>query len=420
MTRLEVNVVIGRSRARRFNRRSGMRGRRGAGRRGIRNLSPVIKLAGLIAAGAAVLAVLIIFVIVPLFSGDSSEPVVEASPTSTPTPTPIITGDISDRTEQLAITPKSIHDPFIYGTEVVFTSGDPSSTSADITSVNIFDTATQQTTAVPGITKKYDSLFEPKVNDKYIVYLDCKNENGGAVCGYDRASGKSFVMREYLYGKPKVSLSGKYAVWMQQTGPATDKLYLYDLETQESVVIEIFINTPFSISPAYASKDAMIYVQAEGESQILDNSSAATKAQISIVPLKDKGDASRVTFCTETNVYAPMIDGDNIVFLNGAGNEESSLMLVTKSGDSYTTPKEIAKNVLNYIVGDGYVVYTKETNGKDEAVFIYYFKDGSTGRLSNENTRAYLASANGKDVLWYDIMGGFTDVADVVIHIKVP
>ncbi len=412
--------MIGRSRARRYKSRSSMRGRRGSRRSRMRDLAPILKLAGLIAAGAAVLAVLIIFVFVPLFSGGPAEPVSEASSTPTPAPTPIITGDISDRTVQLAITPKSINDPFMFGNEVVFTTGDPASTSPDITSVAVYNIETQQYAAVEGITKKYNSLFEPKMNDKYIVYLDAKSENGGAICGYDKESAKSFVIREYLYGKPRVTLSGKYAVWMQQTGQATDKLYVYDLETKESAVLEVFINTPFSISPAYASNDAIIYVQPEGESQILEGSSASMNAQISVIPLRDKGDSARETFCPGTFVFGPKIDGDDIVFLNGAGDESSSLMYVGKKGGQRTEPIEIAKNVLKYDVGDGYVVYNKETNGNDEAVFIYYFKDGSTGRLSSENTRALLVGANGKDVLWYDIMGGFTDVADVVIHIKVP
>jgi len=49
---------------------------------------------------------------------------------------------------------------------------------------------------------------------------------------------------------------------------------------------------------------------------------------------------------------------------------------------------------------------------------IYYFKDGSTGRLSKDGTKGILASANGKDVVWYDV----TDIesASVIIHLQVP
>ena len=71
--------------------------------------------------------------------------------------------------------------------------------------------------------------------------------------------------------------------------------------------------------------------------------------------------------------------------------------------------------MLNYDVGDGYVVYTL-----DDVVYIYYFEDGSTGRLSAETTRARLASANGKGVVWYDVTGGLDTETDVIMSIVVP
>jgi hypothetical protein len=381
----------------------------------MRDYGPMLKIAGLFVAVAGVLAVLVIFVILPLFAGKPEEPVVEVSSPPTPSPTPVVTGNISDSALGLTINYKSINDPFVFGTELVFTSGDPASTAPEIKDIDIFDMTTGQTAAVPGITKKYDNLFEPKMNDKYIVYLDCKSEDGGAVCGYDRAAGTSFVMREYVRDKPEVSLSGNYALWLQQTGDGTDKLYLYNLETKEAATIEVFENTEFFISAPYMSDDKIIYVQPEGEDKVLDRSSKSTKPEISILSLTDKGDTSRETFVPEVFVYGPMINGNDIVFLNGAGDENSSLMYVKKDGANYSAPVEIAKDVLNYSIGDGFVAYTK-----DEAVNIYYFKDGSTGTLSSDTTKTVLASVNGKDVLWYDITDSSADVGDVVWHIQAP
>lgn len=386
----------------------------------MRDLAPILKLAGLGAGGLAVITLLVIFVIIPLFKGAPEKPVAEVSATPSASPTPIITGDISDRAEELTITNKSINDPFIYGTEVVFTTGDASEAAPEIMGMAIFDIGTKQVTNVEGIKKKYNSLFEPKMNDKFIIYLDCRSDDGGAICGYNRATGTSFVIREYLYGKPKVSLSGKYAVWQQETMPTRDKIYIFDLETMENATIEEFFNTSLSINNAYASESDIIYVQPEGESQILDGSSGSTNSQISIVPIKENGNLQRLVHCPGTYVYNPMINGDDIVYLNGAGDKNSSLMFIRKKGGQFTAPLEIAKDVLNYRIGEGYVVYTQQVAQDKEAVFIYYFADGSNGRLSNDNTRAFLTCANGKDVLWYDVMGGLSDVADIVIHIKVP
>jgi hypothetical protein len=90
-------------------------------------------------------------------------------------------------------------------------------------------------------------------------------------------------------------------------------------------------------------------------------------------------------------------------------------MLCKKQGDTYSKPQEIEEGVLNYCVGDGFVTYTK-----DEAVYIYYFADGSVGRLSSESTRAMLSSASGKDVVWYDITDGFGEAANIIKHLTVP
>ena len=381
----------------------------------MRDYGSILKIGGLALAAAGVLAVLIIFVIVPLFAGKKPEPTPEVSHTPTPSATPVITGSISDKAAQLQITPKSINDPFVYGTEVVFTTGNEAEAAPEINKIDIFDMTSGQLTEVPNITKKNDSLFEPKMNDKYIVYLDCKMENGGALCGYDRAAGTQFIIREYLFGKPKVTLSGNYALWMQQTGTGTDKLYLYNLETKEAVTIEEFINTPFSISAPYMSDEAIIYVQPEGESQILKGSSASLNTQISIVPLVNNGDTQRATYLPGMYVYNPMIDGNDIVFLNGAGDENSSLMYMKKEGDSLSQPVEIAKDVLSYHIGDGFVAYTK-----DEVIHIYYFKDGSSGTLSGDTTKAVLIGVNGKDVLWYDTTDSASEAGDVVWHIEVP
>lgn len=379
----------------------------------MRDLSPMLKLGGLIAGAVAVIAVLVIFVIIPLFSGGKSSPVTEVSNSPTPKPTPAITGDISDKAEELAsITQSAIDDPFVYGGKVIFTTGEDID---NINTLSIYDMASKETTSVSGITKKYKSLFEPKMNDDYIVYLDCKSEYGGAVCGYDIAKGQSFVIREYLYGKPRVALSGKYALWLQQTGPDSDKLYLYDLETKECATIEKFMSTEFIINSAYMSGDSIVFVQPEGQERVLNTSSKSDKAQICILKLAEQGDKNRAMFTPGTYVYMPMISGNSIVYLNGSGDENSSLMYVNYENGSFSAPVEIAKDVLYYCVGDGYVVYTK-----DDRINIYYFKDGSTGTLSPESTRAVVASANGKDVIWYDVTDADSEAGDVVMHIQVP
>ena len=381
----------------------------------VSNMGPVIKIAGLAVAVAA-LVMVVIFVIVPLFGGAPAvEESVKPSSTPTPTPSPIAGGNMSDAAEELSIHYSSINDPYIYGDEIVFSTGEADQLSPEIKTIAVYNMTTGETTEIPEITKQNNSLFEPKINENYIVYLDCKSEYGGAVCGYDRNTKEIFIMRDYLYGKPKVSLVGDYALWMQQTGNATDKLYLYCLPTRETTVIEVFVNTPFSISAPYMSDEAIIYVQPDGESLILDGSSASMTAQICIIPLKENGDNERVLFYPDTDVYDPVISGDYVLFLDSNRDDQSRLMLCEKQGDTYSAPVAIAQGVLNYRLGDGFVAYTQE-----DAVYVYYFGDQSSGRVSSDTTRALLSSVNEKEIIWYDITDDSGETADIIMHLTVP
>ncbi len=373
---------------------------------------PLIKIGG-IAVGAIALVLIIIFVIIPLFSGNA-KPAETQTATETPAPsaTPVARADMSDLDKELTTANQSINDPYIYGQEAVFSTGQTGEATPDINKIAIYNLDTQETAEVAGITKKYATLFEPKMNDKYIVYLDCKDEYGGAVCGFDRATGESFVMREYAYGKPKVSVSGEYALWLQQTSKGTDRLILYHLPTRETEEIEIFVNTPFALSSPYMSDSAIVYAQPKQESSLLVGSSNTTEAEICVIPLVQGGDQQRTLFLPGVSVLDPKISGDNIVFVDTYA-DANKLYLCTKQGDTYSAPVVLAENVVNYDVGDGYVVYTK-----DEAVFIYYFADQSSGRLTAESKRVLLSSACGKNVAWYDI----TDLtgANIVFYAQVP
>jgi hypothetical protein len=70
---------------------------------------------------------------------------------------------------------------------------------------------------------------------------------------------------------------------------------------------------------------------------------------------------------------------------------------------------------VNYCIGDGFVAYTL-----NDAVYAYYFADGSTRKISAEKTKALLCSVCGKDVIWYDTTDGTGDVPDAIMHVQLP
>ena len=191
-----------------------------------------------------------------------------------------------------------------------------------------------QTTLIEKIEKKNFSLFEPKINDDFIVYLDCKSEYGGAVCGYDREKDEMFVMREYMFGKPQVSLVGNYALWLQQTGKNSDKLYLFDLTNRENTVIEVFTNPMVYISAADMCEEALVFVQPYRQTEVVGyGTSSSTENEMCIISLTESGDNARKVYYPGMFIYEPKIDGDYLVFLDGTGDEDSRLMLCHKEGE---------------------------------------------------------------------------------------
>lgn len=407
-------------------------------RMGGNNYELYIKIGGIVFAAAA-LVVLIVFVFVPLFSGKKHPGSASSlKPSASVTQTPLASLTVDELTGMQ----KTVTDPYIYKNgdvnELIYSTGD---TASSPDKIYIYDIKTKQDKNVDGITKKNDGgLFEPKINDKYIVYLDCKSKDGGSVCGYDIASKKSFVIRDYVFGKPKVTLSGKYALWLQQTNVsaqnagATDKLYLYDMEKQEAATIEVFTNvSKIFISAPYMSGDSIIYMQPKGESQIL-GTAATTDVQMCIIPLSDKGDTQRILGSTGTFIYEPQIQGNNIVYMDGVRSKDCNLMYCTVSpsaskvdpttlgnnayddSKNLTPPVKIIQGAVNYCIGDGFVAYTL-----NDAVYAYYFADGSTRKISADKTKALLCNVSGKDVIWYDTTdstGG--DVPDAVMHVMLP
>lgn len=400
--------------------RGGGRSSRGRGFAWNINWRPILLFGG-IGLGVVAIVLVVLFVFV-LGKGDGHE-AAEAtpSPTVTVAATPVSSAIVPGSEVEVAIEHKSINDPYIYGNEIIFSTGDKLDTAPSLDRLAIYDMTAGTTTEVPGIERKYNSLLEPRLNESYILYLDCKTENGGAICAVDRASGETFVVREYMYGMPKVSLSGQYALWMQQTGKGTDRLYAYDLAAQECVEIETFINTYISYSAAYMSDEVIVYVQPSGEDTSGDlpinqkTSSGSTDAEVVVMPRAEGGDQLKERFLPGTFVYNPLIEGDNIVYLDATGGPGTNLMLCRKNAGAWSAPVVLATDVLNYDVGDGYLVYTL-----DQAIYIYYFADGSTTRLSSDTTDAMLGSANGKDVIWYDITEGLDSTPNVIMHMIVP
>ena len=292
----------------------------------------------------------------------------------------------------------AINDPYLCGEDIVFST----STIVDGVSVfnqlHIYNTQTQSSEQVQGITLKYENLLFPKINEKYIVWLDSHPDGGGRICALDRATGKQFLIKEYAFALPQYSLSGNRIAFMQQAGNSLDKLYLYDLQTRESVALKVYTNLPAIPGTAHLSGNMLTWsVPKEANGTV-----------VSTLYTYDLQTGQETPYDTGKLVTAPKSDGKNIAFLSSISGPADSLYVMDGQ-----TAELIAQDVENYDVGDGFLVYTKEEN-----LFLYGFASHEHRKINTELSRGLLVSVNGKQICWYDVTAGFGDI-DVVRYADV-
>lgn len=368
--------------------------------------APILKIGGIVLAVGA-FACLIIFLIIPIFSGKMNK--------EEPKPTPTLTrafrdpneiADISNLEKEATPLQKSINSPYIFGSEMVYSTGEKSNPNPPLKAVAIYDLEKNETQAeLSGLTCKYSNLFEPKMSENYIVLLDVNSKGGGRILGYDRKAGKMFVIREYFYGMPKLRLSGDYVAWMQQTHNSSDRLYMCHLPTNETVCLGVFVDTPASFSGVDICESELIWVEKAGD----EEASEDMKCVVKRLALSEGKGSEPTTYDPEMFVFDPFTDGKNIVFLDSPRGAKSRLMLSIGGGK----PKVLETGVLNYGMGDGFVVYTK-----DETIYTYFIGSGLKAKLNRKNTRGELATVCGDMVCWYDVTDGGL-VRDVIKYAQV-
>ncbi len=325
-----------------------------------------------------------------------SEPEPTPSPIATPTPPPATyaKADMSDLEEEILIPHWFISDPYYFGGKIVYTSGQIEATAPPaVENLLVFDIASSDYTRIetPERLTVRNNYFEPKMNEYWIVWMETVPKGGGRVMAYDKRTNTSFVLREYTFGMPKLQLSGNYCMFTVSTGANSDKLYLYDLENKESLMLRSFKynEEPFSLSRPSICESEMIWIDG------MDAETGVTT--IKAYKIKDGIAFEQSPYLINSYVFDPLTNGEVIVFLNTQRSLDGDLMVSVGGGE----PVVVATGVLNFDLGDHYIAYTK-----DEAVYVYYWEDGSTGRLSNSNSRAILASVTENVALWYDITDG--------------
>lgn len=290
------------------------------------------------------------------------------------------------KSEEVALEGSSYNtknDPFMDGDNIIFSTDTDKTNGLFLNTVVLYNVQDKTARELPNVEKKYDNILETRLSGNIAVWVDSMVEGGGRICGYDLDTEQMFVVKEYAYAVPELSVSGDYLAFMQVAGQDTQRLYLYNLKTRENVTVRL-----------YDSKDTTCgNASVSGGDLVWSEYSTGNLAQVQRLLLNTSG-AEYKNPDFGSSAYDPKTNGQDIVFSTNKISQQGDLMLSIE-GDS---PVKIAEGAVMYDIGDDYVVYMK-----DQKIYLYGIDNSmQTRALTSEATRGLLSSVNENNVCFYD------------------
>ena len=275
------------------------------------------------------------------------------------------------------------NDPYMDGDTIIFSTDTDKSDGLFLNTVVLYDTLDETFSELPGVEKKYDNIIETKLSGNWAVWVDSLAFGGGRICGYDLAEQEMFVIKEYAYAIPEISLSGDRLAFMQVAGEESQRLYLYDLETRENATIRLYDTAEKECGAVSLSAVDMVWAEF----------STGNRSYVQrLLLVGDEAAFDNPDF--GESAYGPKTNGRDIAFCTSRIPQNGDLVL-SMNGD---VPVKIGEGVNAYEIGTDWVVYDK-----DEKLYAFGINNAmQTVEITSEATRGYLASVNGNKVCFYD------------------
>ena len=320
--------------------------------------------------------------------GPSPAPTPQPSPTPVPGTERTIYGVDLSRVQHEILIPEYQYagDFSVYGGTILFAVGNYTADgTAAFTRAILYDTKARHAT-YQRLDLAYKSIRHPRMNDKWIVYLDALNSGGGQIRVYDRATGENRILKTVHLGLPTLALWEDTVFWVERTGTSRDKLFGCDLNTGEAVTLEVFENTDAGVSAVAAGGGKLVCVTGSGALKTWDLATG-----------KIREDHFGVT------VHDPKTDGRIVAFLTGYHGEDSDLALVNGNGQLTV----VARGVADFALADGAIVY-----GTLDKVYVYFMDDGATFCLTRPSETAMFLGGGGDFAIWMDVTWRDRDIIE--------
>ena len=326
------------------------------------------------------------------FSTPTPLPTPEPTPLPSPTPLPgtdrtIYGVDLSWVQHEILIPEYQYAGDFsVYGSTILFVVGNfTADGTAAFTRAILYDTETRHAT-YQRLDLSYKSIRHPRMNERWIVYLDATANGGGQIRAYDRARGENHILKTVHMGMPVLALWEDTVFWVERTGTSRDKLFGCDLRTGESVTLEVFESTEAGVSAVSAGGGKLVYTAGSGTLKTLDLKTGKTRE-----------DHFGIT------VHDPKTDGRIVAFLDGYHGEDSTLVYVAERGQLIT----VAHGVADFALADGAIVY-----GELDRTYVYFVDDGATFCLTRPSESAMFLGGGGDFAVWMDVTWRDRDIIE--------
>ncbi|MBE5785883.1 MAG: hypothetical protein E7330_08865 [Clostridiales bacterium] len=398
---------------RRYRRRNRRRIRRRRTSLSASNWGPVLALLGTVLGIAAVIC-LIVFValprLLPLIGVDYNAPFMPTptpspTPKPTPTPHPMTTFDPLEAQNELVFDNSAEYkwfgDPYFHDGVMVFTAGKLVDSYAVMQDLYFFYPETRAAEKVP-ITLNNAHFMYPKFNDDWLIYLDANLNGGGHLMAYNlkEENAGPVEIKQVYTGQPEPMLDGHYAAWIERTGTRMDKLFIADLNTLETTVINMFSNSVYGQSLPSLREGLLCWADTEGVSE--------TGTDTSVIYSITLASSTMRSYSPNTYVHDPECGGQYAVWLDSHHAPDAGLYY-SKSGGK---PVKIASGVVEFGLGSDFVAYSR-----DEAIWLYMFDNERTYRISAEQELAQFLGVSDDRVMWMDVT---TRARDIIKFAKIP
>jgi len=424
----------------------------------------------MIAAGALALVILLAVAVPPLVrgiaekkqQGDDSYTVVHATPRPTPTPEPVpppvIDLSAVAQTVQLESAMNRINEPTPWEEELLYSAGQSTGidemifTKLFTYNMNTKEETEQAETQIKNKSNLPGELYEGRMNDHWIAWLDTNQAGRNILNGKDRLTGETFVIKECALIRPQLRLYGDYVVYLMQESADQDLLYLYNMKSRKALLIDSFIDSTYGTCPPAIYGDTVVWAAPNPDdpsasllkwldlSEELDFDAEPVIGGVASPPpdsddaqtdtatpsQEDTGDSETgdpvdeggateeddpylnsggliqpdkeygETIDPGSFAIYPVTNGEMIAYLDNLDPANANLMLLRKGGKPVTVAQGVGRV---FDIGEDFVVYTQ-----NDTIYLYFWELERYAQLTPEGQKGLLSRScvNGHTIVWYD------------------